>query len=287
MDQVQARTRAGERRPLARFRQSHSPLGAPFPSRFDEADRVCELRALMVVLSVDLASRRYRDIGIAILRATSTGPEIEFLATGALGLVGTPKADQLAEMLSATATSIGASLILLDGPQGWKSPNSDDPVMRRCERLTRTPGKTGLPGMVKPASWTRMVTFSVSVFDELHRLGWPRFDRQWARGRSAIESFPTQAWRTLGLPCLPGKKRRGLVTEAWWDRLRRFTGLRASEEPSHDELQAAVAGLAGLNLLLSGLDACEVAGDTPSMHSGTWFEGFIVSPRAISWIRAC
>lgn len=79
--------------------------------------------------------------------------------------------------------------------------------MRVCERCTRTPGKTGIPEVVKPASWTRMACFSIEVFDALEGAGWPRFSGTWPLRRAAVETFLTHAWRTLGLDSLPGKSR--------------------------------------------------------------------------------
>jgi hypothetical protein len=35
------------------------------------------------------------------------------------------------------------SILLLDGPQGWKSPQAGIPDMRICERVLNTPGKVG------------------------------------------------------------------------------------------------------------------------------------------------
>lgn len=233
----------------------------------------------MVILSVDLAARRYRDFGIAVLSGSSSAATAQFVSPVALGLTGLPDPVVFAERLAAHGRAINASLILLDGPQAWKAPNSTDLHMRRCERATRTPGKTGLPGKVKPGSWTRMVTFSVTVFDALDRLGWPRFNTNWTGERSAIESFPTHAWRTVRLAPLPGKSKKGVRPAEWCSRLCNTTGLTTIGEPSHDEIQAAIAGLAGLLLLEGRLDRCDVAGDAPFLAEGYWREGFIISPK--------
>lgn len=206
-------------------------------------------------------------------------PRAQFIEPARLSLNGSPNATALAECLARLADDAGATLILLDGPQAWKDPASTDKHMRACERSTRTPGRTGLPGEVKPASWTRMARFSVAVFDVLEDLGWPRFELGWNGDKRAIESFPTQAWRTLGLSPLPGKARRDTNVSDWSKRLRERTGLRSERRPSHDELQAAVAGLAGLQLLASGDQDCELAGTAPFLFDGHWREGFIVSPR--------
>jgi hypothetical protein len=52
-----------------------------------------------------------------------------------------------------------------------------------------------------------------------------------------------------------------------------------SRPPTHDELQAVVAGIAGLQLLQGGLPACEYYGENPHIEKGEWREGFIVCPR--------
>lgn len=229
------------------------------------------------VLSVDLAARRYKDLGIAVLHGSSSPPQVEFVHPADLGLKGQPNAAQLADALIRIAGQHGVRLILLDGPQGWKAPDSLDPHMRSCERLTRTPGRTGRPGVVKPAPWTRMATFSIDIFDRLDALGWPRFDANWNGQVRSVETFPTHAWRSLGLSPLPAKNKRPDLAR-WYDQLREATGLRGNRMPGHDELQTAVAGLAGLQLLDSSRDPCTVLGDPPFLADGHWREGFIVSP---------
>ena len=69
-------------------------------------------------------------------------------------------------------------------------------------------GKTGLPGHSKPSSYLGFISFAIDLFDALAELGWPRLPDKSAlssTSRFAIESFPTSAWRTLGLKPLPGK----------------------------------------------------------------------------------
>ena len=232
-----------------------------------------------MIISVDLAARRYRDIGIARMYWREGSPFASFIEPAELGLSGTPDPEVLARSIVGLARDCGASLLLLDGPQGWKDPRSSEAHMRACERQTRTPGKTGLPGQVKPASWTRMAVFSITVFEVLATEGWPRFGIGWNGDARAIESFPTHAWRALGLQPLPGKKKRGPDVSPWIQSLTERTGLRFERTPSHDELQAAIAGLAGLELLSSGVDSCDVAGKRPFPLDGYWREGLIVSPR--------
>ncbi len=229
-----------------------------------------------MILSIDLASRRYRDNGIALVAGDRT---LEFIAPAALGLTGEPQVNPFADAIARLAAQHHVGLILLDGPQGWRADWSPPGHARACERATRTPGKTGPPGVVKPGSWTRMAEFSIALFDALDARGWPRIDHGWTQGPAAIESFPTQAWRSLGHPTLPGKaKARDLAP---WVQLLRAEGLRSAgwADASHDDVQAAVAALAGLQLLAGGLAAADVRGLPPTFEGGHWREGFIVSPR--------
>jgi len=207
----------------------------------------------------------------------STAKTVTLIAPASLGLEGEPDAARFAAAIVALAEQQHAQLILLDGPQGWRADWAPAGHARACEKATRTPGKTGLPGIVKPASWTRMAEFSIALFDALQAQGWPRIDHTWNGGRAAIESFPTQAWRSLGYPALPGKKAT-LDHAPWIERLV-AEGLRGIAQASHDEVQAAIAALAGIQLLVGGLDAADVRGLPPTFEGGHWREGFIICPR--------
>ena len=231
-----------------------------------------------MILSVDLASRRWRDNGIALLSLEGEGPRVQLVAPDSLGLRRTPEVEPFAEALHRLAESEGARLILLDGPQGWRAEASTLVHLRHCEKETRCPGKTGLPGIVKPATWRRMAEFSIGLFDALDARGWPRFSREWRGARAAIESFPTHAWRMLGFPPIPGKATAGDLTP--WHVALRGLGVRGvPSSASHDELQGVVAGLAGIALLRGGLVACDIRGLNPSKEGGYWREGVIASPR--------
>jgi hypothetical protein len=231
-----------------------------------------------MILSVDLASRRWRDNGIALLSLEGEGARVRLVAPESLGLRGTPEVEPFAEALHRLAEREGVRLILLDGPQGWRAEASTLVHLRHCEKETRCPGKTGLPGIVKPATWRRMAEFSIALFDALDAHGWPRFSRGWKGERSAIESFPTHAWRMLGVAPIPGKASAGDLTP--WHATLAALGVRGvPSNASHDELQSVVAGLAGVALLRGGLAACDVRGINPSEEGGYWREGVIASPR--------
>src|SRR6185295_7707021 len=169
--------------------------------------------------------------------------------------------------------------ILIDGPQGWRASRSPIDYMRLCERCTRTPGKTDVPEIVKPASWTRMVRFSVALFDRLDKEGWPRFSHQSPPDRSAVESFPTHAWRSLGCTPLPGRDRSVENLREGCKKLSDLFGITWARFPTHDEIQAVVAGIGGLMLQESGPSGCRIHGSEPFCESGTWREGFILSPK--------
>lgn len=202
----------------------------------------------------------------------------DVVAPSALGLRGTPDADQFADRVVDLAKARDARVILADGPQGWQAEDSGSAHARVCERDTRTPGKTGPPGVVKPASWTRMATFSIAFFDALAARGWPRLTRAWTGAPVAVESFPTHAWRCLGLAPLPGKGQR-VALDPWREHLARLEVGGPVTDASHDELQALVAGLGGLQLLHGGWSACDVRGIEPRQEAGTWREGYILSPK--------
>ena len=237
----------------------------------------------MSILSIDLASNRYRDIGVAVLTATrDESVAVEFVDPVASGLRGRPCVEDLTRWLAELAVHNESDVIFIDGPQGWKDPSNGLVHARQCERLLATPGKTGLPGFVKPGSWTRMAAFSIEMFDALSGCGYLRVESadDLLPGRKlAIESFPTSAWRTLGLKPLPGKARTSAFQlSAWTTMLGGLVPLTFMRAPSHDELQALVAGLAGLPLLGHRRIAYKFFGLRPTQLVGTWREGFIVNP---------
>src|ERR1019366_4576440 len=102
-------------------------------------------------------------------------------------------------------------VIMLDGPQAWKSPNNGLAHARVSERQLNTAAKTGLPGMVKPISYRPFAEFCLDVYDALCRRGWRRMDtsdRSAApQDRVLVESYPHAAWKSLGLLPLPSKRR--------------------------------------------------------------------------------
>lgn len=233
-------------------------------------------------LSIDLAFRRYVDIGVCALREKEAGIEVARFHLEDLGLRGQPKADALAKAVAALAGDLGTRLVFVDGPQAWKSPDNGLEHSRLCERALATPGKTGLPGVTKPANYGPFIAFSIDFFDELSSLGWPRLASEADLAgdeRFAIESFPTSAWRGLGLRALPGKAKTpsSMIGERL-ALLRTLYPLACPDDLTHDELQAMVAGLAGVAAEGNATLRCEAVGAPPFELEGTWREGFIVNP---------
>lgn len=231
-----------------------------------------------IVVSIDLAHSRYENNGVVIL--TEIG-ELIWVDLQTIPLSGVPDPRDLASYAVDLANSVGTDLIFLDGPQGWRDPAADASELRVCERKLAAPAKTGLPGQVKPKNYTPFVAFSIAVFDALHELGWKRVhDPADVVGSTtqqlAVESFPLAAWRSLQLPPLPAKtkaKPQDLIHRL--EMLKAIGPLELDGDPTHDQLQAIVAGLGGFPERFD----IRVEGVAPREIDGTWREGFIVSPR--------
>lgn len=234
------------------------------------------------VLSIDLASKNYRDFGFAYLPEESQSPE--FIRADQLGLRGKPFPGDCAYRLDQYSRQKDISVLILDGPQGWKSPKSGVDHMRLCERVLNTPAKTGIIGTVKPAPALRFVAFSISLFHSLRvDFGWQLLTEDWLRDRAQrwiVEGFPTSAWKTLGLESLPSKSKTKQQAMIQWTReLQLVTGLNLPESPTHDQLQAAVmlpaaraiANKRSDHVVLSGMDPI-ITGNSDVL------EGWIANP---------
>lgn len=231
----------------------------------------------MTSVSVDLASRDYGDLGVAVLESSPLGIDVSFVRPE---LTGNPKPRELAEFLVRLCKERGAKTLLLDGPQAWKDPSNGLEHSRLCEQALNTPARTGLPGTAKPRNYGHFVAFSISVFDELTSLGRPRYTGQELPGVCvAAESFPLSAWRTLKLPPLPAKRKCGknlLAERAFL--LSNTYALRLERSPTHDELQATFAGPAGPPLECRDLSRLKISGAVPFDQDCAYREGFIVNP---------
>jgi hypothetical protein len=84
------------------------------------------------------------------------------------------------------------------------------------------------------------------------------------------------------MTCLPAKakaKREDVTMRL--DELVARHCLVVNQEPSHDELQALISGLAGIAIARQRPNDYSVHGVTPKIIDGTWREGFIVNPQLI------
>lgn len=208
-----------------------------------------------IIVSADLAYRKYRDTGVAVLQASEQSIECTFVNLPSAGLAGEPAPDVLAEFLAGFCLEIGATVMLLDGPQGWKDPDNGLEHSRLCERALHTPAKTGIPGVVKPGNYLPFVAFAIAVFDALAERGWSRYtgDPLSNRNTTAVESFPMSAWKSLGLSMLPAKaKCRDHELSACLDGLCALVPLHLLSKPNHDEVQALVRGLPALDSSVHG-----------------------------------
>jgi hypothetical protein len=237
----------------------------------------------MTVISVDLAYKHYNDIGIVVLKCAEDHIAVNPIRlVSDPGLTGCPNAGVLADFLVDRAMEIGVTTILVDGTQAWKSQGNGIDHSRLCERRLATPGKTGLPGLTKPANYLGFTEFSIELFGHLEARGWPRLNIVQSAAplvRVAVESFPTAAWRSLGLTPLSGKRRSSPAhVRAKLGELEQWFQLKVTSDLNHDELQALVAGLAGLALADGQQDGYELVGSAPVHEDGYWREGFIICP---------
>jgi hypothetical protein len=243
----------------------------------------------MAIISIDLAFKRYDDIGVVVLEKCGDGIEASCVSLLEAGISDPPDPDTCAAFIAEFANELGVRVVLLDGPQGWKSPDNGLVHSRVCEQELNTQGKTGLPGQVKPGTMRPFVEFSIAVFDRLDGVGWARLQELVLAGMSrgvAVESYPHASWAPLGIDPLPSKakatehdisSRATLLVE-------RF-GLRLAppRTPTHDQLQAIVSGFGGLGIEHQDGTLAAVAGVSPTMIDGTWREGYIVTPRLEGW----
>lgn len=237
------------------------------------------------VLSIDLACTAM-NVGFCLLTCQVEGQiDCSFPKPGDFGLSDPLVPHDVARSIYQFCRHTGSGVVLLDGPQGWKDPNSDLQHSRLCERLLNAPAKTGEIGRVKPKAYTRFVEFSIAVFAKLIEAGAllacrPEIIPPDAK-LLALETLPLAAWRALAISPLPAKSRATTQDlEVRIERLKReVTGLHlGGEVPSHDELQALVAGLAGIAVLLGDSSGYTPVGSPPVWRDGVCLEGFIVNP---------
>jgi hypothetical protein len=70
-----------------------------------------------IILSVDLAYRDYKDIGIAVLSDAGINVRIDLVKPAQYHLTGEPSVTDLASMLKQLCNERKSQVIILDGPQ--------------------------------------------------------------------------------------------------------------------------------------------------------------------------
>jgi hypothetical protein len=270
----------------------------------------------MAVLSVDLAYRSWSDLGVVVLDREPLSPSPQITKPGAtllprprsasadehqwrdgpvaceiipfsspLGEPGPVDANILAGQLNHLCNIRNIRVIMLDGPQAWKSLSNGLEHSRVSERQLNTAAKTGLPGIVKPVTYRPFAEFCLDLYDALCRRGWRRLDTLPQPGRPQdrvlVESYPCAAWKSLGLKPLPAKRRTRIsdLAEAY-GALRSIVAFTTNRPPNHDQLQAIVGGLPGLALEERNSAGTRIVGKPPRREGGHWREGFIVLPVA-------
>jgi hypothetical protein len=251
----------GGREDLARF-----PLGTPWPSPSQASDHS--------EATADGAKPDTSTIHCEIV--PTLGAEQE-------GERGPVDANVLAGLLNHMATVRGIQVMMLDGPQAWKSGDNGCEHARVSEHQLNTAAKTGLPGMVKPLTYRPFAEFCLDVYESLCRRGWRRLATREQPGqgpeRVLVESYPHAAWKALGLKPLPSKRRARVsdLAEAY-GALQQVIPFTTNRPPNHDQLQAIVGGLAGLAIEARDAAGTQIVGNPPRREGGHWREGFIVLP---------
>jgi hypothetical protein len=237
-----------------------------------------------VALSVDLAYMDYRDIGVALVSCAGDGPEGSLSARAFdVPLRGRPSVAALSSWLREMVEEHDVRCLCIDGPLGWRSPDTDSPHCRLSERAVRAPGKTGLPpDGVKPRTYLGFTTFSIALFEAFTG------STEWALpgdpaaaldARVVTESFPTAGWRALGLSPLMAKGRASVAdVQDAGVRLQARTGIALEQVCTHDQLQAVVGGIAGAWWAAGRTERVQLAGAPPFRLDGSWREGYIMIP---------
>ena len=208
---------------------------------------------MLTVLGIDVASKNWESNGSAQLSfdlggdhfATSRAPALSWP-----GVALTP--DALADAIDAQARRLGAVAVALDGPQGWRDPDTapgTPGVGRRCEYECRTQAKAGVYPQTYPANQRRWVEFSIELFASLlcrSDVALASVDACGSppnKGYVVLECFPTSIWRSAGLGPLPSKASRPDL-RAFAEQLFATYRIPAITIESHDDLQAVVAAVA-------------------------------------------
>jgi hypothetical protein len=236
-------------------------------------------------LGIDLASRRWADVGSAVVvlqpdgRLTSNTPAIAWPS-------GNLEAKELACQIDTYCRDQGIRAVGLDGPHAWKNPLSIRPGAGRwSEYLVRAQGKTCQPGHALPRTQLRWTIFCIEVFDAL--LAKPDVCLAQPEGMptgcsyAVMETYPTAIWKALGLRSLPGKASASSAQVACWSQeLSGRLGLQMADGIGHDDLQAVVAALPALALAGGPLRA-EAHGDAVVERDHCRLEGYIWTLKSV------
>lgn len=242
---------------------------------------------MALILSVDLAYRSYEDFGFCLLEE-SAGEilNIQYTSHQSLGLLEIPEKEMFAQTVLNYCLATGVSILMFDGPQGWKDPDNGLLHQRVCEKHLNTQAKTGTEGKVKPANFKPFVSFAIDIFSVLNRSGLvslvtePKIAVP-VKGILLVETYPYSAWHKLNIQPLPGKRKctLGQIARCVQELKIRFH-LPETKIPTHDELSALVAGLAGVAIAEGNESGYTASGVPPELTSqGHLVEGYIVNPR--------
>lgn len=211
-------------------------------------------------LGIDVASAEWSANGSALIEIDPGSRAFTRVATGVIEWPAGPLTPaHLADAIDACARAGGIGAVGLDGPQGFRDPETPagtPGVGRRCEYACKTQGKTGVHPVTYPGNQRAWMEFCVELFDEL--LAKPGVVLANApasvppdRGYLLLEVFPTSTWRKAGLTPLPGKgKHPGLKSfTAALSRAFQLPEFTPSTPKTHDDLQAVVAALPAAVLL--------------------------------------
>lgn len=206
--------------------------------------------AIKRVLGIDVASGRWADIGSAVIDFDCVEKAFTSVIPGVIEWpAATLTASALAKTIDAFAREYAVCAVALDGPQGWRDPDTHmglPGVGRRCEYRCRTQGKTGSYPVTYPANQRAWIEFSIDLFGRL--LEQPGVvlangpNPGAAEPYLVLECFPTSAWRSSGLTPLPAKGKNPDLAP-FVNALMNAYSLPGFDVDSHDDLQAVVAAL--------------------------------------------
>lgn len=216
-------------------------------------------RMTVFALGIDLASASWGDNGSALLELDATqrsdrsarAARFVSVVPGAIVWPSVPLTPAShAGVIDAFARSRGVRAVALDGPQGWRDPDTDPElpgVGRRAEHACRTQGKTGTYPKTYPSNQRAWIEHCIAVFDALLEkpnvvLAQEPGAAPPSDGYLLLECFPTSTWRMSGLTPLPGKAKRPALAP-FIAALSAAFALPPFSTSSHDDLQGVAAAL--------------------------------------------